>query len=76
MKPRMRTKDGSLTAHALSCGCVEQFLLGEESVTLWREYTVYNVRRNPDGAWEVYHTLADAKAAFRHFVKLLKGERS
>ena len=76
-----RTKKGLLTAYAFACGYIQRYETKLGSVTLWREYGIYHVKRVSkfiDGfrtiqeAWLTFEKLTDARRAFKRQVDLSK----
>jgi hypothetical protein len=63
----------NLSAYALACGYVQRVEIGDYRVSLYREHGVYHVRaynfeQSKRIAWDVFHTLGEARKAFRALI--------
>jgi len=73
------TKQGQLTAYALSCGYVESKIAGFVKINLWREHSCYHVRAhdriNGRMFWESFRTIKSARRHMNHSHALLLARR-
>lgn len=77
MTPEFHTKSGRLTLYGLSCGYIEQTILGMHRVRLWREHNCLHVKAFDHGekltlAHERFTRLTAARDYFDAIVNALR----
>lgn len=68
----------NLTDYELSCGHIQQIKIGADRIELYKEYSVYHVRRFADftdgrpiqEAWLTLDTIGEARKAFKRQVEI------
>lgn len=69
-------KDESLTAYALLCGYIQQAVIGNREVCLYKEgnysIKVWNTATKTREVWDFYESLTKAKKAYKVAIKQAK----